>query len=250
MKKLKLIIITFIYMIIYFLITPLIDNLLEILIKDETIYFYVSYIITFVVMLFSLLIFNKYQKTNPLNNNNVFKGLRYLSPFLILFISINLLAGYFSYGILTNDILKAIVLAIVPAFSEEVIYRSNNVLSIIDDQSSVKDKISYALISALLFALVHFINILAGANLSITLYQVIFAFSFGVVSSAILIKTRNILPNVIGHSLFNFSGFIFADILNSEGVLNETVTLNLATIIMISIMLLFVRYGINLLKKN
>ena len=70
-----------------------------------------------------------------------------------------------------------------------------------------------ALLSALIFSLVHLVNLLIGQSLVITGLQLANAFLLGFAFVAPLAYTRNIWPLVFIHALLNFSGYLGSGIL-------------------------------------
>jgi membrane protease YdiL (CAAX protease family) len=111
-------------------------------------------------------------------------------------------------------ILLGLFVYLVGGFEEEAIFRGLVLRTLLP-----MGIMRAALLSALFFALAHFLNLLAGANLSATLLQVGFAFLAGLVYTAPLAVTRNIWPLVVIHGLGNFISFLTAG-----GFLNTAAT--------------------------
>ena len=65
-----------------------------------------------------------------------------------------------------------------------------------------------AVLSSMIFAVVHLLNLAAGANLAGTILQVIVAFLMGLAFVAPLAVTRNIWPLIFIHALSNFGGYL------------------------------------------
>ena len=65
-----------------------------------------------------------------------------------------------------------------------------------------------AVLSSMIFALVHLLNLAGGANLAATILQVIVAFLMGLAFVTPLAITRNIWPLVFIHALNNFGGYL------------------------------------------
>lgn len=65
-----------------------------------------------------------------------------------------------------------------------------------------------AIISSVLFGIVHLLNIGAGQNLSVTLVQVVDAMAIGFLFAALALRTQTILPLIIIHGLTDFVGFL------------------------------------------
>ena len=64
------------------------------------------------------------------------------------------------------------------------------------------------IISSVLFALSHFLNIAGGAELGETVLQICLALVFGMVSALIFTESGSILPCVLLHALHDFCSFI------------------------------------------
>lgn len=73
-----------------------------------------------------------------------------------------------------------------------------------------------ALLSALIFSMVHLVNLLNGQSLVITCLQLANAFLLGFAFVAPLACTRNIWPLVFIHASLNFSGFLGSGVLTNN----------------------------------
>lgn len=83
-------------------------------------------------------------------------------------------------------------------FIEEIIFRGF-LFKIIE-----KDNLNKAIIiSSLTFGIGHIVNLLNGASLIPTLFQICYAISLGYLFVTIFIKSKSLLPCIITHSLIN-----------------------------------------------
>ena len=97
---------------------------------------------------------------------------------------------------------------------EEAVFRGL-VLRILLPQGQLRA----AVLSSMIFAVVHLLNLIAGANFADTILQVIVAFLMGLAFVAPLAVTRNIWPLIFIHALSNFGGY-----LTVGGILNTAST--------------------------
>ncbi|HSB66762.1 MAG TPA: CPBP family intramembrane glutamic endopeptidase [Anaerolineales bacterium] len=147
------------------------------------------------------------------------KSWRILLPYLPLFllILVSKISEINSLGIHISDlnfILIGIFVYLAGGFMEEAVFRGL-VLRTLLPQGLVRA----AILSSLIFAVVHFLNLAGGANFTATVLQVVVAFLMGLAFVAPLAVTRNIWPLVIIHSLYNFIGY-----LTVGGILNTSST--------------------------
>ncbi len=76
------------------------------------------------------------------------------------------------------------------------------------------------IVSSILFAVCHLMNLAGGANIIETMLQICFAFAYGVVFALIYITCHSIWPCIILHTLHDFCSFISA-----EGTVLENIVL-------------------------
>jgi len=133
---------------------------------------------------------------------------RILLPYLPLFLLIIVakISEITSLGIHARDlnfILVGLFVYVAGGFMEEAVFRGL-VLRTLLPQGLVRA----AVLSSMIFAVVHLLNLAAGANLAATILQVIVAFLMGLAFTAPLAVTRNIWPLVFIHALNNFGGYL------------------------------------------
>lgn len=165
-------------------------------------------------------------------------GWRFLIPYLPV---IGLLAlmktlDILSLGINISDfklIMLGFAVYMAGGFFEEAIFRGVVLRALIPG-----GLVRASLLSALIFGLVHFANLVGGANLNATLLQVAVAMLVGFCFTAPLALTRNIWPLVVLHGLNNFVGFLTAGGWLDTGATSKSPTL-VEAIMSIVLVLLF-----------
>lgn len=136
-----------------------------------------------------------YYGLKPLNKMN-YQKLLYLIP-LIIYGSSNLWYGIHLDGTLDQLLLITVSMLCV-GFAEEMIFRSFLIKSL-----RHKRDITAVSVSAVLFGGLHLLNVLGGADLFLTLLQVLNTTAFGFMCAAFYCKTNHILPCILCHGLYN-----------------------------------------------
>jgi len=130
-------------------------------------------------------------------------------------------------------------LAAMTGFAEETIFRGIAVHAL---QS--KGFLRAALFSSLIFGLLHFVNLLQGANLLATIGQVIFAILIGIAFAGPLIYTGSIWPIIFIHAIQDFIAFW-----TTGGVTNTSSSSISDVLLPIVLMLPVAIYGIWLIQR-
>ncbi len=165
-----------------------------------------------------------------LHIKNSMKASLYLLVPAILYCGENLM-GLEHIG---NPIL-AFVYALAPGVSEEVIFRCLPLSNAMRNVKKDYMMIVYVVISGIIFGCIHFINLFAGAGVSATLSQVVYATGLGILLGAVFIRTGTIVPCMILHVLIDFTSMLHEDVLTSVGVLEE-VSFNVELVIMTALL--------------
>jgi len=97
------------------------------------------------------------------------------------------------------------IFMLIPGIWEEVAFRG----VILNLQLKKYSVITTVIINGVAFGLFHFTNVIWGFNFYGTLLQVIFASCFGISMAYLYIKTRNLLPCILIHYLYDSFGNIF-----------------------------------------
>lgn len=160
-----------------------------------------SYITTIINTLISVLLIvliktldrTKYYGLTKVKNSR--KHL-YFIPLLIIG-TVNIWNG-FNINNTPKEILFYILTMINVGFIEEIIFRGF-LFKMIE-----KDNLNKAIIiSSLTFGIGHIVNLLNGATLIPTLFQICYAISLGYLFVTVFIKSKSLLPCIITHSLIN-----------------------------------------------
>lgn len=104
--------------------------------------------------------------------------------------------AYLAYG---DTLVTMFITTILIGFSEELIYRGIVLSGLLKNHSKIK-AIVY---SAILFSLLHAVNIFAAFPLSSVAFQMVNTFIHGVVAAYFAIKLKNIGPLIVYHCLWD-----------------------------------------------
>ncbi len=97
------------------------------------------------------------------------------------------------------------IFMLIPGIWEEISFRG----VILNLQLRRYSITTTVILNGIIFGLFHFTNLIWGSNLYGTLLQVIYASCFGIGMAYLYIKTRNLLPCILIHYLFDSFGKIF-----------------------------------------
>lgn len=132
------------------------------------------------------------------------RNLLYFIPMAVIAFS-NLGLGIHLHDSWLQILLQGIVLA-GAGFSEEILFRGFLLRALMN-----KSPKAAVLVSSLLFGVLHLSNLLAGAGLMETLFQVIYASFFGLMCAMFVVRTGNILPCIICHALENVTSLFLPE---------------------------------------
>lgn len=169
------------------------------------------------------------------------RSLLLLAPLLIV---PALSAVNFNRG--THEGLTIVVLveaAIAAGFTEEAVFRGV-ILRALEPLGLVRA----AGISAILFGLVHLVNLAAGANLLATVGQVIYAGALGFAFAAAAFATRSIWPVIVIHAGTDLLGLLTSGTV----ITKESPSVSAVHVLVISAVyaVLFVGYGYWLIRRH
>lgn len=132
------------------------------------------------------------------------KNLLYFVPMIMIPV-VNL-----RFGIHITDSWQQIVLLFIEmlgvGFSEEILFRAFLMKALMN--KNVKAAI---VVSSSIFGAFHIFNILGGANIGMTILQIIYATAFGFMCSMFFYKTNNIIPCMLCHSATNITNIFMPD---------------------------------------
>ena len=161
----------------------------------------------FSIFLIVLIFILKRTKYYGLTKPNEVKKYLYFIP-LLLVVSVNLWNGI-NINNSVNEIIFHILTMINIGFIEEIIFRG--FLFKMMEKDNVKSAI---IISSITFGIGHIINLINGADLLPTLFQVCYAVMIGFLFVIIFYKSGSLLPCIITHilvnslSIFNIDNFL------------------------------------------
>lgn len=188
-----------IWTVIYFALVILANVLSNFVIKIP------NSINAFVEILFPIVVITYLKKKSLLSyyGINSLKNLRYKN---LLFCVPMIIIAFLNlgFGIHINysweQLLFISIAMLGVGFSEEILFRSFLIKAVIN-----KNTKAAIFISSIVFGVIHLTNLFGGANLIQTVLQVIYATSFALMCSLFFIKTNNIIPCMICHSLVNIT---------------------------------------------
>ena len=156
-------------------------------------------IIFFFVMLFYI---KKYELTKP--------EFKRLELFTLLFIPFLLLSGSNIFAELINKseinnninyelLIKALSISFITVINEEIVFRG----CLLKEIEKSEDRFRTIFVSALIFGLVHLLNINSLGSIPYVLLQVGYSFYLGLILGLMYLSTRNIIIPIIMHMSFN-----------------------------------------------
>ena len=117
-----------------------------------------------------------------------------------------------SEGAFCRALLDQILCGMVPGVTEEYMCRVILMGIIMHLAMGKKHRLVLAVgVSSSLFGALHLINIISGASVVHTLFQVLYATAIGLLFAAIYARTRNIIATMIYHSLIDMAGSCYAN---------------------------------------
>ena len=174
--------------------------------------------------LLALLIFRLWFRPHfrgSLRKEYLTKGLLMLAPMALIHFSGSLV----SIGILgLGNVGVAALRCLAPGFGEEVCFRGLGAANYMRKATSERQVVGILWLSAAVFGFFHMGNVLGGAKLSYGLIQSVYACGVGLLFGAVFLRTGNLWPTIIAHSLVDFLEMARADMATSGGIMvNMTV---------------------------
>lgn len=140
------------------------------------------------------------------------KALLYYIPFGLMGIA-NFISGV-DTSLSWEQILLGSITALCVGFIEEILFRGFLFKALLE-----KGKTIAIVISSLAFGFMHIINLTGGADIVVTLMQVIGSSAFGFACAVFICKTKNIVPCIICHEIINTTGSLVRENANIDIVL-------------------------------
>ena len=232
MKFVEKPVISFISLLILILV---LDIILEGVFKDIISHFLVNYSLFLTKLLSAIVIVALYVyifKFKKIFSFSNFKtGIILVCP-LILYIIVNFLDSNFMIPATVSSLLVAIFAGIVPGFAEEILYRGIIISYFMKLFKSSKGIFLILIFSSLIFGLIHLPNFFLSDSFNIILFQIFYAFAFGILTGAVYLRTGNLWPPIILHSLIDISSFFSIKFNLNSTLLKTNFVWNFPTILM------------------
>ena len=179
-----------------------------------------------------------------LQTKNLGRGLVLLLPTAV-FVILNLTSLEKLKEASFVSILVSIIAGTTPGVFEEVAFRGlagSNFMRFFHTGKKIR---LAAILTGILFGGVHIVNLMAGAALSSTLIQVVYAMGLGIAFAAVYFRTGTLWPTIILHSLIDISHYLTS----SSGILKaESSTLQI--IILAVLAVVFTAWGFYLMRDS
>lgn len=215
----------------------------------------VGYILVAVLAIVVLVLFDKWFSPGF---EGVFKpcvslkeSLIITSPMIIVIIGaviINVISCGFSF----KPSFNYLCLAVMAGCNEETAFRAMLIAIGMKYLKGNNRSRTVVIISSVIFGVIHVTNLTAGADLVMTIAQILMAICAGLVLAAIYLRTGSIILGMIAHSIYDFINFITDSTINESGIVTAapegSKTIVAVSIIIISAILAFA--GIFMIRKS
>lgn len=159
---------------------------------------------------------------------NFVSGMKMVIPFVVLHVA----GSIVSIAICGADnVGRALLIATAPGFMEEAMFRG---VGISNYMRTIKDEKKIPVIfwlSSLVFGLIHIANIFAGADPFTSVLQGIYASGVGLLFGAVYLRTGNLWPTIIAHTIVDWAELCRADLGATGGVMKGMILGDWITIV-------------------
>ncbi|MBO4456479.1 MAG: CPBP family intramembrane metalloprotease [Butyrivibrio sp.] len=114
---------------------------------------------------------------------------------------------------------KSMLVALVAGVSEEIAFRGVPGSYAMRQINEAKKITMPLIITSLLFALVHGVNLFMGATVQATVFQMLVAFAGGCVFFALFLRSGSVLPPMMVHFLYDVCALTNADLVSESGII-------------------------------
>jgi len=152
-------------------------------------------------------------------------------------------------GTTINSLPFCLALALSPGIFEELLFRgipASNWMRTAKDSGAIM-KCAWA--TAIIFGLTHGFNAISGAAISATVYQIFYSACIGIFFCAVFLRTASIWPNIIIHTLVDFTAFLFMD-MDKGVVLTQELELGPAFYVTLVLAIMLLLLGLFMLRKS
>lgn len=184
---------------------------------------------------------------------NICLGIAFAAIFWLCTLSFSLLAGnyvfnptiIFGWPEPNNLGIFLFIDMLIPGIWEEVAFRGI-ILTLLLKKYSEKKAI---IIDGLLFGVMHFLNIIGGADVGSTIIQVLYATTLGFAFAYLYIKTESLVPCIIAHYLIDAINPLFLNVVFRDMLLALILALAFVVILGPLLIILLIRYIMKREKK-
>lgn len=136
--------------------------------------------------------------------------------FIIAFNNLPIVAYLEGRAVMTeslNVFLLFVLFCLSIGVFEEVVFRGLILTVLLQRLPETKQGILIAIVlSSVIFGVIHFVNLVAGASPFDTLLQMGYSFLMGMLWAVVYLKTKNLWMAVLLHALYNMAGLVFVQI--------------------------------------
>ena len=144
-----------------------------------------------------------------------------------------------------------VLAAFMAGICEETIYRGIGTSYLMRQWRDEKKIIPAMIITSAVFGMIHLVNLATGSPLVMVLPQVINAGVMGMLLCAVYLRSGNLIPVMVLHTLNDFGKFMFVDIIEEGGGFSETTTLSSADWISLAVsMIVYLGIALYLVRPS
>lgn len=204
-------------------------------------------VLTAIGSVVSLCIFHSSYKREGLHNFVTSGSFKLASLLIIPSLLYNLSNLFFATMAPT---LRSSLLSLQAGFFEEILFRAIPIAYMIRAYKFDEKKIVFPVVlTSLLFGLAHASNMLLGAPLFTTIYQVVCTIGIGIFFGAIYMRTGNIIWCIFSHLLQDFLAFLNEASVGDNGVMKE-IEISPLIILDIIVTVVFTVVGLYYIRKS
>ena len=227
------------------ILAPIFQSIFNVFVSAELSLYISSFLAAIIVAILYIYIF----KFKKLFNFSNFKLALILGSPAILQVISNLIDPAFAVPTSIIVLVTVIIGGISSGILEEVIFRGVVISYLMKMFKGSNVIIPVVIGSALLFGILHILNVFAGAPLDISILQFFSAFSFGIIFAAVYLRTGNLWASIILHALNNILSFCCTSV-NAGGVVQVGFTLNFLTIYTIVVSIICIIVGFYYVRSS
>lgn len=137
------------------------------------------------------------------------KALLYYIPFGLMLIAPFVFGVHSSYS--WDQVIVFSIDALCIGFIEEILFRA-----FLFKTFQEKSNVLAIVISSCAFGFIHIVNLFSGADIAITLVQIVFCCAFGFACAVFICRTNNVIPCVLCHGLLDAIGLFWTEETNEH----------------------------------